>query len=133
MLYQIQFFFLSLQVGFMTGPRPMTLPFILVASAFCWEVLFCCWPPCPSGIHATSNFPGQLQCPFCTKLPLMFRGILEDTLLFPHGTISLWLTLSEFLNKDVSYFLIICIASIFFLFFFFPFPRSRILLFYYYS
>ena len=82
MSIKLTFFFLSFQVGFMTGPTPMTLHFILVASASCWEVLFCCWQPCLPGIHATSNSPSQLQQPFCTKLPLiplMFRGILEGT------------------------------------------------------
>ena len=80
MSIKLTFFLLSFQVGFMTGPRPMTLHFILVVSASCWEVLFCCWQPCLPGIHAKSNSPSQLRQPFYTKLPLIpltFRGVLE--------------------------------------------------------
>lgn len=96
----------QLLVGFMTGPRPMTLHFILVASVSCWEVLFCCWQPYPPGKHATSNSPSQPQQPFCTKLPQMFRGILEGSIgLLFRSKVSLWLTLNEFKNKNknISY------------------------------
>lgn len=96
---KLTFFLLSFQVGFMTGPRPMTLRFILVASASCWEVLFCCWLPCPPGKRATSNCPSQLRKPFCTKSPLMLRGILEGAQDFFHSTISLRLTLNELKRK----------------------------------
>lgn len=75
----------------------MTLHFFSVASASCWEVLFCCWHPCPPGKHAKSNSPSQLQQPLCTKLPLMFRAILEGSMrLFFQRKITRWLTLTDF-------------------------------------
>lgn len=135
---QFTFFSLSFQVGFMTGPRPMTPRFISVAAASCWEASSCCWPPCLPGTPATSCCPGRLQPPFCTKCPPMFRGRAEGTADLSHGRIALWLTLNEFFfffNKSRYSLRTVYVASISCIYFF-PFcvfPRSGTLLFYYHS
>lgn len=124
---KLTFLLLSLQVGFMTGPRPMTLHFILVASVSCWEALFCCWQPCPPGKHATSNSPSQHQQPFCTKLPQMFRGILEgSTRLFSIAKFHcgwLWMNFKKQTNRQTHIYYSLC--SLYLLYFFSSFFFSQ--------
>lgn len=123
MSIKLTFFLLSFQVGFMTGPRPMTLHFILVASASCWEVLFCCWQPCLPGIHAKSNSPSQLRQPFYTKsplIPLTFRGILEGAKDCFH-TAEFHCVWSEWFFFYISFMYCICRLDLLYFFFLPPF------------
>ena len=126
MSIKLTFFLLSFQVGFMTGPRPMTLHFILVASVSCWEVLFCCWQPCLPGIHAKSNSPSQLRQPFYTKLPLiplMFRRILEGTKDCFH-TAKFHCVWSEWLFFYISFMYCICRLDLLYFLSPPPFPKK---------
>lgn len=66
-VYQTHFFLTLFQVGFMTGPRPMTLHFILVASCVLLGGFILLLAALPSRDTCKSNSPSQLPQPFYTK------------------------------------------------------------------